>query len=102
MMVFGGQKSVKFVILSQTHPTMIGQQSQKIQHFGSNSQKSKKQYYGTLEKIKIKPKIRQRDKKTLQSWPKIYDFPKNIQNHPIKEVKKGKICNFVSKITLQR
>ena len=62
---------------------------------------SKKQYYGTFEKIKIKPKIRQRDKNTLQKWPKIYDFPKNILNQSIKEVKKCKICNFVSKIILQ-
>ena len=101
-MVFGGQKSAKFVILSQNHPTMMGQKSQKIQNFGSNSQKnSKKQYYGTFEKIKIKPKISQRDKNTLQRWPKIYDFQKNILNQPIKEVKKCKICNFVSKITLQ-
>ena len=66
MMVFGGQKSAQFVILSQNHPTMMGQKSQKIQHFGSNSQKnSKKQYCVTYQKIKIKPKIRQRDKNTL-------------------------------------
>ena len=39
MMVFGGQKSAKFVILSQNYPTMMGQKSQKIQHFGSNSEK---------------------------------------------------------------
>ena len=62
MMVFGGQKSAKFVILSQNHPAMMGHKFQKIQNFRSNSQKnSKKQYYGTFEKIKIKPKIRQRD-----------------------------------------
>ena len=59
MMVFGGQKSAKFLFLSQNHPTMMEQKSQKIQHFGSNSQKkSKMQYYGALEKIKIELKIR--------------------------------------------
>ena len=87
-MVLGGQKTAKFIILSQNHPTMMGQKSQKIQHFGSNSQKnSKKQYYGTLKIIKIKTKIRQRNKNILQRWPKVYDFSKNIQNQPI-EVKK--------------
>ena len=48
---------------------------------------SKKQYYGTLKIIKIKTKIRQRNKNILQRWPKVYDFSKNIQNQPI-EVKK--------------
>ena len=67
MMVFGGQKSPKFEFFSQNHPTMMGQKSQKIQHFGSNSQKkSNIQYYGDLEKIKIEPKIRQRVRNTIQ------------------------------------
>ena len=52
MMVFGGQKSAKFVIFSQNHPTMMGKKSQKIPGFGSNSQQKKKQKYNTMEPLK--------------------------------------------------
>ena len=88
MMVFGGQKSAKFVICSQNHTTMMGQKSQKNQHFGSISQKNSKiQYYEAL-----KNQNGTQNPPTCENYPtmmaKNLRFSKNIQNQPIKEVKK--------------
>ena len=89
VMVFCDKKSAKCVIFSQNHPIMIGQKSQKIQHFGSNSKKNSKiKYYGALQKSKSNPKS-----PTIQNHPtmmgqkslKIQHFGSNSQKNSKKQ-----------------
>ena len=86
MQVLGGQKNAKFVSKSSYNG---GTKSQKIQNVGSHPQKKLKntKLWSPWKNENLTQK-RQRVTFTLQWWPKIKDFPKNIQNQSIMLVKK--------------
>ena len=81
MMVFVGQKSATFVILSPNLPTMMGINIIKSKIVGQNSgKKIKIRYYGALKKSKYNPKSA------------------NVSKSPYNNDKKSTIFQKISKI----